>query len=365
MSSAKTFAQGKFLEGYIVSVKGDTLNGFIKYRDRDKNPTSVDFSNNKKGSDSQKLSYEKVREFYIPSLHLRYKSKKIGVLDIQLDDAYTSLPSIAAKDSTLIYLKEVTSGPKATLYVLSKGSGSTHYFLEKDGYLTELINYPFYRTVKDVKYLTVYDEYKNQLPLLTSDSEVSKRSVPSYKYKDLLKYVSDYNMSFGESVNPSAIQSSVSGILVDMNASIGIEGWQKDGPTQKNKLNFGIGMRLSLPNKFHNRYVRLNLLLTPGVSYIYRAKERTTFYALEAGLGTHLGSRRIRPFAGLGTNIPINHWKIGTLGPHIGVSYLRQFNIEISNFANLYSLVSQRSIFNRPRVSLNYYLNLNTFFNKK
>ena len=103
----------------------------------------------------------------------------------------------------------------------------------------------------------------------------------------------------------------------------------------------------------------------PGVSYLYKDKERSSFKAIQAEIGTHFGSKKIRPFVGLGTNIPVNYLKSGTLGPHLGISYLRQFNIEISNFANLYSFVSQKSVFNKPTVSLNYYLNLNTFFNKK
>jgi len=173
------------------------LNGFIKYRDLDKNPVVVDYSVNKNGSLSQKLNHEKVREFYISELQLRYKSRTIGIIDIKLDDEYSSLPSIQAKDSLIVYLKEVTAGPKATLFVLSKDSGKPHYFLEKDKILTELINYPYYRTVNGAKYLAVYDEYKNQLPILTSESEVSKRPVPSYNLKSLINYVDDYNASFG------------------------------------------------------------------------------------------------------------------------------------------------------------------------
>lgn len=358
-------AQGNYMEGYVISPSGDTLKGFIKHRDLEKNPVLVNFSSSKKGSDSQNFNHQSVKEFYISEPNIRFKSRKIGVLDIKSDDEYTSMPSIVAKDSLIVYLKEVTTGPKATLFVLTKPSGKQHYFLEKEGYLTELINYPFFRNVDGKMYLATYDEYRNQLPMLTSDAESSTQPVPSYNLKGLTKYVDNYNASFMDDKNPTLVKRSASGMLLDVNFNGGFEGWKTGEPSQKNEMVFGVGFRLSLPKKFHNRYIRLNFLFMPGETYYYQPTQKKTFKTIQAEIGTHFGSGKIRPFAGIGADVPLSYWKDGSFGPHVGISYLRQFNIEISNFANLYSISTKKSVLSQPRVSLNYYLNLNQLFRKK
>jgi hypothetical protein len=363
----QVIAQHKLLEGYVISSTGDTLKGVIRYKEWEVSPTFIEFKN--KSGLVQNLTTDLVREFYIPSVNQRYKMFRIGILDIDLSQTFNTAPSIVAKDSADIFLKEVTSGTNASLYNYTNNVGVSHYFLLKGSNLTELINYPYYRTVDNTKYLVKYDAYKNQLPAILNDSENFKMPLPIYDERSIKKYVEKYNESLGEVRNTAQIEKTESGFLVDMNFMVGIEGWKETGVNLKNALGYGIGMRVNLPRKFNNRYFKIALILNPGIStgevYNYSPDEKLTIKTIDIGVGTHLTTGNIRPFIGLDYNFPINNWRSVSFGPHTGLSFRRQLNIEVSHFANLTSVISESPFFNRPRISLSYYLNLNTVFKGK
>jgi len=368
--SADVFSQGKFLDGYVISPKGDTLNGFIRYEGWEESPVYIDFTTEKNGT-IQKLTSEQIKQFFIPSINEKYKSKKIGVLDINLSQTYAIAPSLQTKDSSTVFLREVTSGAKVTLLEYINTIRASHYFLEKDKTLTELINYPFYRLIGEKKFLLTYDEYKNQLPVLLSDSESFKMQLPGYDQKALRKYIEKYNESFIGEKHIKQLQSQQeSDFTVDLTMNLGPEGWKEHNMDIGYKISYGLGVRINLPRKFNNRYFRLNLLLMPKVPaeevYGYNYGGKVSLQTLEFGVGSHLGSGKIRPYIGIDYSFPLKtSWRSVLLGPHFGVSYRRQFSIEISHFANVNTLFSEVPFANRPRLSFNYFLNLNGLFKKK
>jgi len=366
--STDVFSQGKFLDGYVIFSKGDTLNGFIRYEGWEESPVYIDFATDKNGT-IQKLTSEQIKQFSIPSISEKYKSKKIGVLDINLSQTYAIAPSLQTKDSSTVFLREITSGAKATLLEYINSIRASHYFLEKNNTLTELINYPFYRLIGEKKFLLNYDEYKNQLPILLSDSENFKMELPNYDQKDLRQYINQYNESF-EGQKHSFKSSPESDFTVDLTMNLGPEGWKEHNMDIGYKISYGLGVRINLPRKFNNRYLRLNLLLMPKVPaeevYGYNYGGKVSLQTLEFGVGSHLGSGKIQPYIGIDYSFPLKtSWRSVLLGPHIGVSYRRQFSIEISHFANVNTLFSEVPFANRPRVSFNYFLNLNNLFRKR
>ncbi|WP_221389694.1 hypothetical protein [Dyadobacter sp. NIV53] len=367
--STSVFSQGKFLDGYTVSLKGDTLQGLIRYEGWDESPVYIDFSSNKT-SDIRKISSKEIKEFYITSVNARYKSKKIAVLNIDLSEIYTIPPSLQSKDSAVIFLREVTSGPKASLLEYINSTSATHFYIEKDSILTELIYYPFYRLIREKKYLLLYDDYKKQLPALLSDVQPIDTKIPGYSQKDLRKYIENYNEFFGGQKQINHPQDEHD-FTIDFNFNGGIEGWEEPGILLKNRLTYGFGIRANLPRRFHNRYFKINLSFIPSVSdkdiytnYGYDTKKHT-LKTLEFGSGTYFGSGNIRPFVGIDFAFPFNTWRSSILGPHAGIGLYRKFNIEVSHFANLGTILSDAPFFNKPRITLSYYLNLNQLVTKK
>jgi hypothetical protein len=364
--SVTTFGQGKFLEGYIISPKGDTTKGFIRYEAWNASPTYIDYSPSQNGKYFQKLDDEHVWEFYIPSAGERYKSRTIGVLDINPDELYSAAPSLETKDSARIYLREVIYGSKASLFAQTSLSGVTKFFLEKNNALIELKNYSFNRVVGDKKYFVIYDEYKKQLQNLFSDSQNFREPLPEYDQRGLARYIKKYNQSFSENVVSVEAAPTQSTVMVDLHVSAGIESWDEYYTTFKNKLSTGLGVRISFPRNFHNRYIRFNFQVISGVLAkdvkFHSGDEKITLKVLEGGLGTYVGSGKIRPYGGIDFSFPFGEWRSIILGPHIGVGFKRQFNIEISHGLNLFPLMTHEDAVSGARISFNYYLNLNKFF---
>jgi hypothetical protein len=148
--SVSVLGQGKFLEGYILSSGKDTTQGFIRYEGWDVSPDKIDFAHIQQGP-FESMMCGQVSEFYVKGINERYVCKKIGVLSIDLSQTYAIAPSIEAKDSVTVFLKVITSGSRATLFEHLNGQSESHYYLEIPGHLTELINYPFYRTMGNKK----------------------------------------------------------------------------------------------------------------------------------------------------------------------------------------------------------------------
>ena len=370
LTSTDVFSQGKFLDGYVISLKGDTLKGTIKNEGWDQSPAYIDFRDTGK-TDTKKVGTEEASEFFIPSINSRYIRKKIAVINIDLSQIYTIPPSLQSKDSLVIFLRQVTSGPKASLFEYINSSSASHFYVEKSGVLTELINYPFYRLIRDKKYLLTYDDYKKQLPALLSDANLNDTQIPGYDQKDLRKYLDKYNEFFGgQKHNPSFLDEH--DFLIDLTANVGAASWEEPGILLKSRFTYGFGMRVNLPRKFHNRYFKVNLLMIPSVSlkdiyknnYGYDSK-KISVKTLELGVGTYFGSGKIRPLAGIDYGFPFNTWRSSILGPHVGIGFFRKVNIELSHFANFVSVLSDTPFLNKPRISVNYYLNLNQFFLKK
>jgi len=367
--STAAFSQGKFLDGYVISSKGDTLKGLIRYEGWDQSPLYIDFRDSQS---IRKLNTKEITEFYIDSLNTRYLSRKIGIVNITLKKLYSIPPTLETKDSLVIFLREVTSGPKATLLEDINASGDFHYYLEKDHKLVELIYYPFYRLANDKKTLLKYDNYKNQLPDILSDAKNFKAKLPYYGNKSLQRYIEKYNKSFNE-LAYSHSSGQEYDFTVDLIFQTGLESWREPSATFTNKLFYGFGARVNLPRKLHNRYIRMNLSLIPGMANekIYGGnntfpdKSLSTLTTWEIGAGSHFGYKKFKALAGMDVSFPIKPWRTVILGPRLGISYLRKFSLEISHFANLYFVFSDIPFFNRPNISLNYYLNLNTLFKKK
>lgn len=364
---SRSFGQGKMLDSYIVSPKGDTVRGFIRYDGWGSSPMTIDFAKEKDGG-VEKVGPDMVAKFYLAPLNEHYVSKRIGILNIDLSKTYELAPSLETKDSVTVYLREITSGPKASLLEYLDLAEQSHFFLEKGGKLTELFNFPFYRLTGGKKYLIQYDEYVRQLPVLLADG-TDNGPVRGYSAKELGRYVDRYNGMYA-SEKQSKGAATESEMEIDAFVMGGIEAWEETDVHLGATPTFGVGVRVNLPRRFHNRYFKILFATMPGVSvskvYNYIPDEKISLNTFEIGAGTYIGSGNFRPNIGFEYSFPLDSWRTSILGPHVGISFRRQFSLEISHFANLSTLVSDEvTFFNRPRISLNYYLNLNKLFKSR
>lgn len=349
------FAQGKFVEGYIVTNEKDTIRGLVRDENWATSPERIEFKNlNGKVST---YAAESIVGFGLVSVNEIYQSKKIGLLNISLTHTYILSPSFESKDSAQVFLQELVSGGKATLFEFLDRSEYSRFFIEKGGKLKELYYYPFYKSVGDKTFLLVYDEYKKQLAKLCGDSERFKESPPAYQGKYLKRYIESYNASF--TTDNVGYQVDSRQLTFDLEFNAGVDSWQGRYKIQ-NKPTYGIGYRVNFPRKFRNRYVVARVFLTPGIGprSTSNTGESRTARTIEVGVGRYIGSGRLRPWFGLNASTVNRDYRADFLGLHAGVSYKRLVSLEVGHFGNFYCILTKSSFFIQPRISVHYFANL-------
>lgn len=150
------FAQSNFQPGYVVNAQGDTLKGYIDYREWDSNPRSIAFKDN---SGSNIFTPSEIRAFEINGLekYVSYTGKistdktRFPNLDDHLDTSF-------AKQT--VFLKMITQGKYLTLYTYSDFTKSRCFLAEQNAEPFELIFRQYYG--EDSKVITS-DIYKGQL----------------------------------------------------------------------------------------------------------------------------------------------------------------------------------------------------------
>jgi hypothetical protein len=361
MSYSNTLAQGKWVEGSIITNQNDTIQGLIRDADWTESPESVQF----KGEDGlvTTISAANAKAFNIGPDHDIYKSKKVGLLRITVTDTYKADPSLETSDSVQVFLQEVVAGSKASLYLYLNALEEPHFFVEKDHVLKELYYYPFNKIIRNTTYLLTIDEYKNQLKKLTENTILENEPIPVYQEKYLKKYLEKYNNIFPD--NHQIYQSKDSKLTCDIDINTGFENWKEDRLVLNNKFTFGVGIRINLPRKHYNRHLKINYFLTPNLlvhdQNSYRKALLTT---LEIGVGSYFGAKSVRPYVGFHYSIASGGYRFDFLGLQAGMSYKRRFNLEIGHFANVISPFYGTRFLTLPRISLHYFINLNVLRNK-
>jgi hypothetical protein len=351
-------AQGKLVDGYIITNQNDTIRGLIKDEGWKESPRLVHFKG-LAGILKQKFSAADIKEFSILSTKEIYKSKKIGLLDITLTRAYTTVPSMETKDSVQLFLQEIVAGKKASLYLYLDALERFHYFVEKENLLKELYNYPFHKKIDNKTYLLIYDEYKNQLTQLSKDANGFNDTIPLYQETYLKRYIERYNRSFPD--KREIYKAKDKKLIYDLDINIGLENWNERPVILGNELTYGIGLRINFPRKFQNRYLKMSFFLTPNVliGYDQNSYRKTSLKTFEIAVGSHIGAGKVRPYLGFIYSGIYGGYREDFLGFQAGISYKRRINLEIGHFANFYSVVTETSFLTAPRISLHYMINLN------
>lgn len=359
--STKLNAQGRFVDGYILTNRNDTIRGLVRDEDWAVSPERIEF----KRLNTAALTYaaENIAGFGLVLAKEIYKSKKIGLLDISLTNAYTFTPSFESKDSAQVFLQELVGVGKVTLFELMDRSEHSRFFIEKGGNLKELYYYPFYKSVGDKSFLLVYDEYKRQLARLGGDSERFNEPLPPYQEKYLVRYIESYNASFTKDSVRSQAENRQ--LTFDLELNAGGDSWEGRVKIQ-NKPTYGFGLRVNFPRKFRNRYIRAAIFFTPGIGASSSSStwESRTARTIEVGLGRYIGSGRIRPYFGLNASVINRDYRADFLGLHAGISYNRLISLEVGHFGNFYCLLTKTSFLIQPRISLHYFLPLSVLITR-
>ena len=199
--SAISFSQKNFLPGYIVLPSKDTVRGSIDYRNWEKNPKQVRFSQS--SSEPKSYTINDIDAFGITGMDYYRKAT------VKVDDNPVRISDIGIYSEELIqpqtvFLRILAEGKEYTLYELE--DFKTHYFIAKaDGPIEEL----GYKLIKNdqTNIVVTHNDFRIQLKKLVSGSgnlsveQSEEIDRLNYKEKDLVKYVSLMNGSSSEKIS--------------------------------------------------------------------------------------------------------------------------------------------------------------------
>jgi hypothetical protein len=144
------FAQTNYQPGYVVKNTGDTLKGYINYKDWSRTPKTIEFKHSK--ADRQSIQFDAVN---IKAFGMDGLETYIGYVGLVSMDK-NKFPDIPSEEDTTvardaIFLKQLATGPHLTLYY-NDDAIKTRYFI------AEANNKPV-----ELKYFEYYDQYKRDV----------------------------------------------------------------------------------------------------------------------------------------------------------------------------------------------------------
>lgn len=195
--STVSYSQNSLRPGYIVNLKGDTIRGLVNYRNWEKNPKKISFSNDSGRKDyfpSDIKEFSAENEIYISAI--------VSVEDSPFkpeDITYTE--ELSFRQDTC-FLQVVVEGAKS-LYYYKDENAKQHYFIKGKSGLPELLLYKQYKIKTDAgifiqenkKYIQQLSQYIEDCPAIAS----SLRKL-SYSGKSLRNLFDAYYQCKGEAI---------------------------------------------------------------------------------------------------------------------------------------------------------------------
>lgn len=178
------FAQSNYHEGYVIKAEGDTVKGFINYKEWDESPTSIQFKYSKTDKNPIEFGPKDTRKFEVTGFETYISYTGLVSMD---KTRFPVLPDHfdTTRKVQTVFFKQLTTGKYLTLY-FQNDDLKTRFFIAETGKLpVELKYYSYYDENQQVKYLSVY---KRQLvyeigKFYPPDNNLATR-VENYKYTE-------------------------------------------------------------------------------------------------------------------------------------------------------------------------------------
>lgn len=194
--SCLSYSQENFLPGFVINNSGDTLKGFIDYRNWAINPEVVDF---KSMATSKPTTFTPtdIKEFSVKDEI--YVSGIVRVENTPVEDDKLDYDSRLIITVDTIFLQTLLNGKKG-LYYYKNNNGRENFYVNKDG-LFELLVYKKYliKQVTPISTFTKFSiftrkDYMGQLNEYFNDCPAIRPKIEStpYAQKGLIKLFQDY-----------------------------------------------------------------------------------------------------------------------------------------------------------------------------
>lgn len=201
---ALSYAQSNYKPGFIVDLKGDTLNGFIDYREWNSNPDAIDFKTAVTARDSKRFTPADISYFNITGLESYVRHSGPISMDATDRDHISTFRDTSFRQAT-VFFKVLQKGHNLTLYSYADNLKQRFYIGEAPDYAPKELVYRLYYNysgdnTNSQKGVTVNENtYMKQLFALANKYEVLNDGTQwdiehaAYNSDDILKIVRQIN----------------------------------------------------------------------------------------------------------------------------------------------------------------------------
>jgi len=193
-----TQAQSNYKPGYVITLKGDTLHGFIDYRGWNSNPTTISFESTLTDAKSQKYGTNDIGYFNVDSL----ESYQKFICSISLNDINTDHLAYGRDSSSKIdtvFLKVLQKGKNVALYSYTDNIKTRFYIGETPAYAPVELQFQVYKDQVNTGQTVNENTYQKQLFALANkynvldDNLIRSFETTTYNSGSLLPIVSKIN----------------------------------------------------------------------------------------------------------------------------------------------------------------------------
>ncbi|HZX59875.1 MAG TPA: hypothetical protein VFE54_14160, partial [Mucilaginibacter sp.] len=193
-------AQSNYKAGYVVTLKGDTLKGFVDYREWEKNPAKISFKSNT--GNIQEFNKRNALAFAVAGLE--YFERSIVVISedqVEADKLEGKIDSNYRTDT--VFLHVLTKGKYLALYSYRDDIKIRFYLAESGQLKPQELEYHAYYNAADNANVHYVNRYRIQLQYEAqkngADNSIMQRTISQTRYDEdeLTKIVTKINGDSG------------------------------------------------------------------------------------------------------------------------------------------------------------------------
>ena len=208
------FAQSNYKSGYVVNLKGDTLKGFIDYREWDLNPDAIDFKSSLADNNSQRYSPGDIKYFNVDKLEAFASFTEKVSTDV-IDPNKASEGRDTSSKVITAFFKVLDKGDRIALYCYKDEQKARYFVGESPGYEPKELVFRIYNNGAATEYT-----YRKQLSAVAvkynelNDNLISNIGIAEYRENDLVTIVNKINHINKADFEKAHLQSRASQLFV-------------------------------------------------------------------------------------------------------------------------------------------------------
>ncbi|WP_259069023.1 PorT family protein [Mucilaginibacter sp. X4EP1] len=191
-----SLAQSNYKAGYVVNAEGDTVRGFINYKQWDQNPGKIKFKSSVSAADAKTFTVKDIAAFAI-SGYENYQRFAVSVSNGPLDINKMESTLDTTFHTDTVFLRVCASGKKLTLYSFTDKIKQRFYYLENGGAQPLELTFQAHLNEKQntVEYIRLY---KSELTDIAQKLKVAQKvlydiSKIEYTEPELIKIMVEIN----------------------------------------------------------------------------------------------------------------------------------------------------------------------------